>query len=191
MPLSGSLEISIRVIYHSLSDNNNIVTADEELRPTTFHIYAFKPVDGQFRIYRHRCRDQPSLEIEQQWETFHGDGHRHQFWDNPDKLIDVSENLDGQFPTLFLGESWSDFWIMTADGDGLPDDLKPGERLRYQFKGNTLDWWDWETAEAHAQTVVTLPGSGVEPISNPKDNEGRPKVVVPASNIVEWTVVGD
>jgi hypothetical protein len=70
----------------------------------------------------------------------------------------VSENPDGQFPTLFPGESWSDSWIMTADGDGLPDDLKPGERLRYQFKGNTLDWWDCETAEAHAQTVVTLPG---------------------------------
>lgn len=77
------------------------------------------------------------------------------------------------------------------DGECLPDDRKPGERLRYQFKGNTLDWWDWGTAEDHAQTIVTLPGSGVEPISSPKDNEGRPKVVIPASNIVEWTVVND
>ncbi|RHZ59272.1 uncharacterized protein CDV56_108059 [Aspergillus thermomutatus] len=141
MPLTGSLEISIRVIYHGLPDNNNNITGDEELRPITFHTYAFKPVDGQFRVYRHRCRDQSSLETEEEWETFEGDGYRHQFWDNPDKLINVSENPDGQFPTLFPGESWSDSWTMTADGDGLPDDLKPGERLRYQFKGNTLDWW--------------------------------------------------
>ncbi|RHZ50441.1 hypothetical protein CDV55_103335 [Aspergillus turcosus] len=70
-----------------------------------------------------------------------------------------------------------------------PGDVKLGERLRYQFKGSTLDLWDWGTAEDHTQTIVTLPGSGVEPISNPKDNEDRPKVVIPASNIVEWTVV--
>jgi hypothetical protein len=77
------------------------------------------------------------------------------------------------------------------DGELLPDDMKLGEQLRYQFKGNTLDWWDWGTAEDHAQTIVTLPGSGVEPISNPKDNDGWPKVVVPASNIVQWTVISD
>lgn len=80
---------------------------------------------------------------------------------------------------------------MTADGYGLPDDLKPGERLRYQFKGNTLDWWDWGTAVAHTQTFVTLPGSEVEPISDPKDNGGRPEVVIPASKVVEWTVVDE
>ena len=175
MPLTGSLEISIRVIYHGLSDN-----VKEELWPITFHTWAFKPVDSQFRVYRHRCRDHSSLETEEEWETFYADGHRHQFWDNSDKLINVFENRDNQLLTLFPGESWSDFWTMTADGDGLPDALKPGERLQYQFKGNTLDRWDYGTAESHAQTIVTLPGSGVEPISNPKDTEGRPKVVVPA-----------
>jgi hypothetical protein len=190
MPLTGSLEISLRVIYHGVLDNNNkIRTGDEELQPITFHTWAFKPLEGQFRVYHRRRHDQPSLETKEAWETFYDDGHRHHFWDNPDKLIKVSENPNGRFPTLFPGESWSDFW--TVDGELLPDDRKPGERLRYQFKGNTLDWWDWGTAEAHAHTTVTLPGSGVEPISNPRDNEGRPKVVVPASNIVEWTVVGD
>jgi hypothetical protein len=188
MPLTGKLEISIRVIYHGVLDNNNIITGVEELRPITFHTWAFIPLDGQFRIYRRRCPDQSSLEAEEEWEPFYDDGCRLGFWDNPDKLINVSEN-PGQFPTLFPGESWSDFWTM--DGECLPDDLKPGDRLRYQFKGNTLDWWDWGTAEDHAQTIVTLPGSGVEPISNPKDNDGRPKVVVPGSNIVEWAVVGD
>lgn len=192
MTLTGSLEVHIRVIYHGLSDNNNATTDDEESGPITFHTYAFHPVDGKFRVYRRCSPDQSSLETEEKWEIFEDDdGCQFGLWDNPDKLVNVSENPNGRFPTLFPGEFWSDSWTMTADGDGLPDDLKPGEKLRYQFKGSTLDWWDWGTAEAHARTIVTLPGSGVESISDPKDNGGRPKVVIPASNIVEWMVVGE
>ncbi|KAJ5647727.1 hypothetical protein N7490_004099 [Penicillium lividum] len=191
MTMTESLKFSIRVFYHGLAENNNTTTDDQNPPPITFHTYAFNSLDGEFRVYRRRCLDQSSLETEEEWESFEGYGCRFGMWDNPDKLINVSENPDGLFPTLFPGESWSNSWTMMADGDCLPDDLKPGERLRYQFKGNTLDWWDWGTSSSHAQTIVTLPGSGVEPISDPKDNGGRPKVVIPASNTVEWMVVGE
>ncbi|KAJ9321932.1 hypothetical protein DTO027B5_5366 [Paecilomyces variotii] len=191
MTLTGSLDVHIKVIYHGVSKNNNTAIS-KEAQPITFHIHAFDLVYGEFRVYRRRCLDQSRPETEEEWETFEGDDFcQFGIWDSPDKLINVSENPKGRFPTLFPGESWSDFWTMTADGYGLPDDLKPGERLRYQFKGNTLDWWDWGTAVAHTQTFVTLPGSEVEPISDPKDNGGRPKVVIPASNVVEWTVVDE
>lgn len=192
MTTTGSVEVSIRVVYHGLAENNNTTTDDQKPRPITFHTYAFNPLDGEFRVYRRRCLDQSSLETDEEWESFQGYyGCRFGIWDNPDTLINVSENPDGLFPTLFPGESWSDSWTMVADGDDLPDDLKPGDRLRYHFKGDTLDWWDWGTSSSHTQTIVTLPGSGVEPISNPKDNGGRPKVVVPASNTVEWMVVDE
>lgn len=191
MTLTGSLDVHIKVIYHGVSNNNNTAIS-KEAQPITFHIHAFDLVYGEFRVYRRRCLDQSRPETEEEWETFEGDDFcQFGIWDNPDKLINVSENPKGRFPTRFPGESWSDFWTMTADGYGLPDDLKPGERLRYQFKGNTLDWWDWGTAVAHTQTFVTLPGSEVEPISDPKDNGGRPEVVIPASKVVEWTVVDE
>ncbi|GAD96476.1 hypothetical protein ANI_1_2222074 [Paecilomyces variotii No. 5] len=191
MSLTGRLSVHARVIYHGVSDNNNAATGDEKSRPITFHIYAFFPVDGEFCVYRRRCPDQSRSETEEEWESFVGNSYcQVGMWDNPDELINVSEN-PGRFPTLLPGESWSDFWTMTADGCCLPDDLKPGERLRYLFKGSILDWWEWGTAADHTQTIVTLPSSGVEPISDPRDNGGRPKVVVPASNIVEWTVVDE
>jgi hemolysin-activating ACP:hemolysin acyltransferase len=98
MPLAGKLEISIRVIYHGVSDNNKIITGDKEMRPITFHTWAFTSLDGQFRVYRRRCQDPSSLEAEE-WETFYDHGYRHYFWDNLDKLINVFEN-PGQFPTL-------------------------------------------------------------------------------------------
>lgn len=46
-------------------------------------------------------------------------------------------------------------------------------------------------AKDHTLTIITLPGLEVELISNPKDNEGQLKVVILASNIMEWTVVCD
>ncbi|KAL1868794.1 hypothetical protein Plec18167_008099 [Paecilomyces lecythidis] len=191
MTSTGSVHVRTRVIYHGVSDNNNAATGDEGSPPITFHTYAVGLVGDEFHVYHRRCPDQSRPEADE-WETFVGnDFCQVGMWDNPDRLINVSENLGGRFQTLLPGESWSNSWTMEADGYLLPDDLKPGERLRYQFKGSTLDWWDWGTAADHTQTIVTLPGSGLEPISDPKDNGGRPKVVVPASNIAEWTVVDE
>ncbi|RAH70322.1 uncharacterized protein BO66DRAFT_349530 [Aspergillus aculeatinus CBS 121060] len=179
MSVYGDLNISTRVIYHSPSSDN------ESSQPITFHTWAFNPFDA-FRVYRRLCPNQSDLKTENEWERFENDRSPHVFWDNPDRELNVAESEEGRFVTLYPGESWSNSWSFD-----LPDDLRPGEQLRYQFKGNTLDWWDWGTAEDHAQSIVTLPGSGIEPISHPKDNNNRPKAVIPASNVVEWTMSSD
>ncbi|GLA00501.1 hypothetical protein AnigIFM60653_009249 [Aspergillus niger] len=176
MPPSGNLEMSIKVTYRGPS-------AD----PITFHTWAFSPINA-FSVYRRISPEESNLGTEKAWKTCIGDRSAHVFWDNPDRQINVAENEEGRFTSLFPGESWSNSWSLPADGDCRPEDARPGEQLRYQFTGNTLDWWDWGTIEDHAQTIVTLPGSGIEPIKHPKDNDGRPKVVIPASNILEWTV---
>ncbi|GAT28744.1 hypothetical protein RIB2604_02603890 [Aspergillus luchuensis] len=175
-PLSERLNMSIKVTYHGPSSD-----------PITFHAWAFSPL-GSFSVYRRVCPDQSSPESEPKWKTCIIHQSLHVFWDNPDRQLNVAENEEGRFATLFPGESWSHSWSLDADGDCEPEDARPGQQLRYQFTGETLDWWDWGTMEDHAQTVVTLPGSGLEPIKHPKNNDNRPKVVIPASNIVEWIV---
>ncbi|RAH62700.1 hypothetical protein BO85DRAFT_473403 [Aspergillus piperis CBS 112811] len=179
MPLYGMLDLSIRVVYHGPSSDN------ESPQPITFHTWAFNPFDA-FRVYRRLRPSQSDMETENEWKRSVDDRSPHVFWDNPDRVLNVAENPEGRFVTLFPGESWSKSWSFD-----LPDDLRPGEQVRYQFVGITLDWWDWGTAEDHAQTIVTLPGSGIEPISHPKNNDNRSKVVIPASNIVEWTMTSD
>ncbi|XRM40926.1 hypothetical protein ABZX51_004227 [Aspergillus tubingensis] len=175
-PHSERLNMSIKVTYHGPSSD-----------PITFHTWAFSP-NRSFSVYRRVCLDQSSPDTEPKWKTCIIHQSPYILWDNPDRQLNVAENEEGRFATLFPGESWSDFWSLDADGDCEPEDARPGQQLRYQFTGETLDWWDWGTMEGHAQTVVTLPGSGVEPIKHPKDNDNRPKVVIPASNIVEWIV---
>lgn len=70
-----------------------------------------------------------------------------------------------------------------------PNDAAPGDRFRYLFKGATLDWWNWGNFEDHEDTVVWVPGWLRAKVQDPKYNEGRPTVVVPASNAVEFTLV--
>ncbi|KAJ5649399.1 uncharacterized protein N7484_003122 [Penicillium longicatenatum] len=180
MTLNGRLRIHIRLTYHGLSDSSGTTTTGkEEPRPITFHTYAFSPVDGAFRVYRRTGPDQPSSEIEEKWESFYGNGCRWGLWGDPDQPINVSQNLGTRFQTLFPGACWTNFWTMEADGDGLPEDPQFGEKFRYQFKGNTLDWWDWGTAEDHAETVVTIPAAGVDLLSIQRTMEAGQRWLYP------------
>ncbi|KAJ5647298.1 hypothetical protein N7490_003670 [Penicillium lividum] len=190
MAMNESQGMHIKVTYLGLSDSKDTTDA-EEPRPITFHTHIFNP--DEFSVYR-RCRrpDQFSPETKE-WQTFRGDEYcRYGLYDSPDQLITVSENTD-EFVTLFPGESWSNFWTMRADGYDLPDcdELESGEKLRYQFQGNVLDWWDWGTAKDHEQTIVKKYGWGGGPVIEPRDNGGRPKLVVPGSNILEWTMISE
>ena len=106
MTLKRRVEIYIKVIYHGLLDNNNAIIGDEGSRPITFHDYAFRGLNNEFRDYRRRHIDQSCPEIEGKWETFIGDDYcQFGIWGYPDKQINVSENPEGRFPTLFPGES--------------------------------------------------------------------------------------
>ncbi|KAJ5759821.1 hypothetical protein N7520_006977 [Penicillium odoratum] len=172
MAMNESQGMHIKVTYHGLSN--------------------IKDTTDEFSVYRRRRPDQSSPETKE-WQTFQGNEYcRYGLYDNPDQLINVSENPD-DFVTLCPGESWSNFWTMRGDGYDLPDcdELESGEKLRYQFQGNVLNWWNWGTAKDHEQTIVKKYGWGGGPVIEPRDNGGRPKVVVPGSNVLEWTMISE
>jgi hypothetical protein len=90
-------------------------------------------------------------------------------------------SLDFSKPWVFTHRLESDAWLT-------PEDAAVGDVFRCCYKGTTLDWWDWGALEDHADTVVTLPCWIAGAVVEPKDNGGWPKIVVPASNVVEFSL---
>ncbi|PYI12924.1 hypothetical protein BO99DRAFT_407905 [Aspergillus violaceofuscus CBS 115571] len=145
--------------------------------PIVFHTFLFRDVDWRqegFRLYRKEHG---------QWQPYEIRGsftyHRYRF-PNP-VLKNVGRNEDNDFHALSPGESWS----FTRRVTDFPDNVVPGDTFRYCYKGAQLDWWDWGHFQDHKDTVVTIEGK----VREPEDNGGRPALVVPASNYVEFTVV--
>ncbi|KAE8314478.1 hypothetical protein BDV41DRAFT_563611 [Aspergillus transmontanensis] len=106
----------------------------------------------------------------------------YQIYDDPD--IEVTPGQHPNFISLQPGERWT-----RMDNLELPSDTEVGEVFKYEFNDRVLDWWDWGTKEDHLQTTVKLPCWINSDVLEPKDNEGRPAIVVPASNVVEFTIV--
>jgi hypothetical protein len=105
----------------------------------------------------------------------------------PDVAIDVSQNE--RFESLQPGESWVTSQLLhDKSGTVLPNDATDGEEFRYQFNGETVDWWDWGSKAEHAETVVKLPCWLAGRVVEPKDNNGRPKLVVPTSQMISFSV---
>lgn len=105
--------------------------------------------------------------------------------DDPDVSVNVSQ--DENFVSLRPGSYWSTSRRLQAGS--LPTDMTVGDVFRYRYKGATVDWWDWGDSEEHAKTVVKLPCWIMGRVIDPPDSGGRPKLVVPASNDVEFTIV--
>ncbi|KAH1396323.1 hypothetical protein KXX51_008404, partial [Aspergillus fumigatus] len=95
--------------------------------------------------------------------------------------VNVGHDNQDKFGALVPGESWS----FKQEVTDFPTNVSPGDKLRYGFKGAQLDWWDWGHFRDHENTVVWINGK----VRDPKDNGGRPGLVVPASNWVEFTVI--
>jgi len=156
------------------------------LQPITFHTYAFEALEGPregFRIQRRSKLDS------QKWVAFEIDeDFGFMIVDDPDVPINVGQ--DENFETLQPGESWiTSRHLQGARWTSLPDDVAVGDVFRYMFKGTTVEWWDWGNREKHMNTVVQLPCWIAGLVTHPTNNEGRPKLVVPASDFVEFTVV--
>jgi hypothetical protein len=110
--------------------------------------------------------------------------------DDPDIKVHVREDIE--FISLRPGESWTTtYQVQTLTETRLPKDVRVGDRFRYQFLGAlNVNWWDWGHIEnEHAETTVVLPFSRGR-VVEPADNGGRPRLVVPASDLVEFQVVG-
>ncbi|KAB8068761.1 hypothetical protein BDV29DRAFT_183985 [Aspergillus leporis] len=98
--------------------------------------------------------------------------------------IEVSPGQHVDFISLQPGESWT-----RTNRLGLPSDTKVGEAFKYEFTDRVIDWWGWGMKEDHLQTTVKLSCWVKDDVTEPRDNEGRPAIVVPASNVVEFTIV--
>lgn len=95
------------------------------------------------------------------------------------------------FISLMPGEAWTESNdLQRGRSSYIPTDVVPGETFRCRYKGVVLDWWDWGTMADHADTVVKLPSFIAGRVTEPADNGGRPKLVVPAAEEVMFTYTG-
>ncbi|PWY75639.1 hypothetical protein BO83DRAFT_416288 [Aspergillus eucalypticola CBS 122712] len=108
----------------------------------------------------------------------------HQFEDQDSPCTVGTSDM---FVTLEPHETWIHVEKREIKFD-LPEDAQTGEVLRYQFKGCKLSWWDWRVKEDHIDTIVRVVGFGTA-IAIPPDNNGRPNVLVLASNTLQFIVI--
>jgi hypothetical protein len=157
--------------------------AKAEARPVVFHTHIFKNPDN-YQLYR--LQDGKWAE----WDDEDGGGcGGFLLVDEPDVAVDISQNE--RFQSLQPGESWVTSQLLhDKTGSVLPDDATDGEEFRYRFNGETVDWWDWGSKAEHAGTVVKLPCWLAGRVVEPKDNNGRPKLVVPTSQMIAFSVRG-
>ncbi|OTA99828.1 hypothetical protein M426DRAFT_268576 [Hypoxylon sp. CI-4A] len=167
-----TLEVKVKVTYEGNSS-----------KPIIFHTHAIEVRSGPregYRLYRRRHDEWEECDLDED------EGFR--IVDDPDVPVKVSEHED--FVSLRPGESWTTSrHLQGGSWTELPADAAPGDVFRYVFKGATaLDWWDWGSGEDHKETVVKLPCWIKGPVVDPAHNGGRPKLVIPASNCVEFAL---
>ncbi|CAG8112422.1 unnamed protein product [Penicillium nalgiovense] len=144
-----------------------------------FHTFRFKDIDCRqngFRLYfRERDKDE--------WGPHELGGlfthHKYRF--ATIIPVNVGRNDRNGFVALAPGESWS----FTREVTEFPQNAALGDKFRYGFKGALIDWWDWGHFQDHQDTVVGI----YDRVYDPGDNGGRPELVVPSSNWVEFTLV--
>ncbi|CAI7606598.1 unnamed protein product [Penicillium discolor] len=169
--VSGGLRypVTVTVTYHAAPD-------PLEEKPVIFHTFIFKDMDNRnngFRLY---------VGGKDGWSPHELNGllthHLYRFCFPDPFHVGHSQ---GRFRTLRPGESCS----LTREVSDFPKNAAPGDVFRYGYKGGKLDWWDWGNFEDHEDTVVWIYGG----VTDPKDNEGRPGIMIPASNLIEFTIV--
>ncbi|CAG8888368.1 unnamed protein product [Penicillium egyptiacum] len=147
--------------------------------PVIFHTFKFEGLDRRqdgFRLY-FREEDKDDWSPHELGALF--THHLYRF--STTTPVNVGRDDRSDFVALMPGESWS----FTREVSDFRQNVAPGDKFRYGFKGASIDWWDWGNFHDHQDTVVWVNGR----VLNPQDNGGRPKLVVPASNWVEFTLV--
>ena len=164
-------EVTVKVTYQ----------AEATAQPITFHTWVFED-DDNYQLGR-LCNG-----IWENYDDEHSRGCGFLIVDDPDVPVNVSQN--DRFASLHPGESWTTSQRLGYNWTELPNDSEDGETFRYAFRGRTLDWWHWSSKADHEETVVKLPCFLFGPVVDPKENDGRPKLGVPTSNVVEFTFGG-
>ncbi|KAI2974291.1 hypothetical protein CBS147323_1680 [Aspergillus niger] len=159
-----------KLTYHGVS-------GDETPRPITFSVSDL--YDWEASCFYRRSQDTG------EWESWRGDGVcGYALFEDEDVPRAVGSSTG--FISLQPNETWCKVQGLGMMAD-LPEDARGGEVMRHRFKGCKWTWWDWGTKGDHLDTIVMVVGFRV--ITKPADNDGRPEVVVPASNMVEFTVI--
>jgi hypothetical protein len=179
--------VTMKITYDGLT-NEDHEAINDDTKPIIIHDYSF--TYDQFRLQR-RCLDYNSLKDSNgdstQWKTYFDD-EGNQGWrivDEPDVEVNVTD--PEFFRSLKPGESFvREFWLEFSD---LHPDTVVGDTYRYQYCGGCVDWWIWGDCQEHAKTVVKLPCWLYGRVVSPADNDGRPVIMVPSSNFVEFTIV--
>jgi hypothetical protein len=149
---------------------------------------------GGWPILYQRRKDGPSI-----WEPYHDDSPRgFLLTDEPPIPIFVDDDSSGgsqhgswQFVTLLPGESWGyTFPYHGKEYSQVPEEILAGEQFKLLFKGARVDWWDWGTLEDHRNTRVVLNCVTGAELEAPRDDGGRPALVLPGSNVLVCTWCG-
>lgn len=157
-------------------------------RPVTFHSWALTG-SNEFGVQLKRRRGGPESEWEDSF-LHEYDGCPWNIYDDPDVAVHVAQHKD--FASLQPGESLTEQECLNEMGGhdfGLPRDSMPGDEFRYRVWGTEVDWWEWGSREEHEGTVVKLPCYIHDKVKDPKDNGGRPRLVVPASEWFEFRLL--
>jgi hypothetical protein len=154
--------------------------AEASAQFVTFHTNVFED-DNSYQIGRL---------LDGNWVNYDDDdsgcGSGGRIMDDPDVLVTVGQSE--HFVSLRPGESWTTSQHLGIEAwYGVPYDVKDSETFRYVFCGGTLDWWDWGSKAEHAETVVKLPCFINGSVTDPRDNDRRPALIVPISNVIEYT----
>jgi hypothetical protein len=149
---------------------NVVYDAPTGSRPIIFHSSPF--VSWSERLHRRQG---------DKWEEVEDDDTCFMIVDDPDVVVIVSEHKD--FTSLEPGQTLTKKTRLDLQ------ETQVGDVFRYVFKGLVLDWWDWGDREEHRETTVALPCHLGGPVQEPKDNGGRPALVVPSSNTIVFTIV--
>ncbi|KFX96846.1 hypothetical protein V490_03100, partial [Pseudogymnoascus sp. VKM F-3557] len=164
--LGGSIHIKRRVVYEAPPGSPAI----------TLHSFW---MSGSTMLYHRRGG---------KWREVPFDGCCWGIWDDPDVEVNVSQHEC--FTSLEAGEAWTREYNMDPTDVGeIPRGVAVGDVFRYRYLGTEMDWWDWGGKKEHAETTVKLPSFISGRVVDPWDNNGRPKLVIPASDAVEFTIV--
>ncbi|KAJ5157153.1 uncharacterized protein N7482_008253 [Penicillium canariense] len=170
-------QVTGKVHYHP--------SISQKAKAITFHtviFHRFIVANDCFQLYRRKGADLEPIDTDDPHDAY-------RIYDDPDVLVNVTGH--DNFTTLRPGESWAfSRYIQGRSWTYIPRDAHVGETFCVQYHGGTVNWWDWGGKEDHAGTKVTLSSSICGRVVDPADNGGRPRLVIPASNIVEFTLAG-
>lgn len=181
------LEVTLRFTYHGVTRTDG-EPEETGARPVTLRSWALTG-SQEFSVQLRRLRSGSDGD----WEDCEFDEEFQCGWypyDDGDVEVVIGQQGD-DFTSLQPGKSWETTELLNDPSDviHLPRDSVPGDMFRYRVTRSEVDWWDWGSMEDHKETALKMFMWYRGSLTDPKDNGGRPKVLVPASDWFGFTLI--